>query len=203
MEISPNKFIILEGPDGVGKTTIIKKLQENFDSSKYIFVKDPGCTPLGMKIRELLLDKKNSEMDPVTELMLFAASRAQMVNQVVKPALKHSHVISDRFSLSTMVYQDGVKNRGNFKEVLEFGLKDLWPDLILVLDVPPEVSLQRISGREMDRMESKGVEQFKIRREKYLEYASDMKNALILDATGPIDDVYGLVLNTITRACSQ
>lgn len=198
-----NKFIVLEGNDGAGKTTIIKKLEAELFVQHYRFVKDPGCTPLGEKIRALLLDKKNSEMDPTTELMLFAASRAQMVNQVVKPSLQNHHVISDRFTLSTMVYQDGVKNLGNFKEVVEFGLKDLWPDLIIVLDVPPEVSCARISGREMDRMESKGVEQFKIRRDKYLEYAKDMKNTVIMDANKPLQFVYEDVLLAIREKASQ
>ena len=153
---------------------------------------------IGDKIREILLDKANSNMNAVTEFLLFLASRAQLVNEVVKPTLLKKNVISDRFILSTLVYQDGVKTEGDMNAVLNFGLQDVQPDLTILLDLPPEESWKRISTiRAMDRMESKGKEAFVERRNKYLNYALLMKNVKIVDANASMDEVYNKVKEAI------
>lgn len=197
-----NYFIAIEGNDGAGKSILIQLLKEKLDKDKFLFVKDPGQTVIGEKIRDILLDKNNSSMHPVTELMLFAASRAQMVNEVIKPTLQTKHVISDRFVLSTLVYQDGVKTHGNIREVLEFGLKDIQPDLTILLDIDPYISFQRIQKyRKLDRMENCGIEVFIKRREMYLEYSKVLNNVKVIDASKScqevFDEVYSLVKNLV------
>lgn len=191
------KFIVIDGNDGTGKTTLISNLKKKLNSEKFIFVKDPGQTPLGEKIRTLLLDIE-SKICPISELFLFTASRAQLVNDIIKPALKTKNVISDRYILSTLVYQDGVKDLGDFNSVINFGLKDCQPDLIILLDVPSEISISRISKtRTKDRMESVNDNIVSERRNKYLEYAEKMNNVIRVDSTISEDLLLEKVLSLI------
>lgn len=194
-----NKFIVIEGMDGSGKSSVLDYLKKNCEQDKFAFVNDPGGTKIGDKIRTILLDSKNTNMNPVSELMLFVASRAQLVNEVIKPTLETKHVISDRFTLSTLVYQYGVKHLGDLNAVVEFGLKDFKPDLILLLDVEPAISFKRISERNLDRMENKGNDYLTGVRNRYLKYAKSMKNVQIIDASRPFGmvatDIYQRILN--------
>ncbi|MBN1795899.1 MAG: dTMP kinase [Sedimentisphaerales bacterium] len=141
------KFIVLDGPDGCGKTTQIRKLKEYLKSQgvEIVVAADPGGTPIGDKIRKLV--KYGSEgIDVRTEVMLFMASRAQLVSEVIEPALKTSKtVICDRYISSTCAYQGA----GGYaiKEILELGkyaVGKTWPNLTIVLDIDPKKGRERI-----------------------------------------------------------
>ncbi len=141
------KFIVLDGPDGCGKTTQLKKLSKHLKSlgADVVCAVDPGGTPIGDKIRQLV--KYGSEdIDVKTEAMLFMASRAQLVARVIKPALKEGKtVLCDRYISSTCAYQS--VNGYPVEKILELGrlaVGDTWPDLTVILDLPPKKGRERI-----------------------------------------------------------
>ena len=142
------KFIVLDGPDGSGKTTQLSMLHKYLEElgGRVELLRDPGGTPIGEKIREVLLDKENIQICPMCETLLFMASRAQLVEQRIKPALQKGMIIlCDRFISATIAYQGAA---GIDPETIirlgEIAIGDTWPDLTIILDVPVEVSRQRI-----------------------------------------------------------
>lgn len=144
------RFIVLDGPDGGGKGTQIARLEARLAAQgiECRTARDPGGTTIGDRIRHVLLGYDLSLMDPTCEALLFMASRAQLVSEVVRPALKQGKaVLCDRFISATCSYQ--VAAGFDRQKVLELGgiaVGDAWPDLTLVLDVPPETGFQR-TGR--------------------------------------------------------
>jgi dTMP kinase len=154
-------FITFEGPEGSGKTTQIPLLVEHLRSRglDVLQVREPGGTPIGNQIRDILHDMKNEAMDSRAELLLYSASRAQIVSQVLKPHLERSGiVVCDRYTDSTMAYQG--YGRGLSLELLQqitlFATAGLTPDLTLFLDIDPEQGLARrhASGEEWNRMDA-------------------------------------------------
>lgn len=157
-------FITLEGPDGSGKSTIIKLIgdylqEKNID---FIMTREPGGTPLGEEIRHMVLDNTNTEMGPETEALLYAASRAQHVHEKIMPALEEGKlVLCDRFVLSSLAYQGVGRNLGieSVKKINDFALGGLYPDLILFFHIDPEITLKRkTKGSSGDRLELEGTE---------------------------------------------
>ena len=144
------KLIVLDGPDGSGKTSQLAKLREHLiaETLAVELVRDPGTTPVGKKIRNILLDRENGNMVPLCETLLFMASRAQLVEERIRPALAAGKVVlCDRFISATVAYQgaSGVDQ----KTIIELGqiaVGGLWPDLTIILDVPVEVGMQRIGA---------------------------------------------------------
>ncbi len=157
MDLS-GKFVVFDGPDGAGKGTQLARLREWIESrgGACVAAKDPGGTPIGDRIRQVLLNYDLREMSPVCEALLFMASRAQLVHEIVRPALAAGRtVLGDRFISSTCAYQ--VAAGFPLENVLELGhiaVGDTWPDLTIVLDVPPEVGFQR-TGRTPGRVRSR------------------------------------------------
>ncbi len=202
------KFIVLEGPDGSGKSSMIEEIKGHLrvKGRDALFVRDPGGTAIGGRIREILLDREHENMTPMTELLLYVASRAQLVGEVIRPALaKGRLVFADRFHISTLVYQgvEGVLQHGEIgeqelREIVEKGHRGVEPDHILFLDVPAEVGLERV-GREQDRMEQKGLLFFTEVRQRYLGFADALptEKATIIDAARPILEVTREVLEVI------
>jgi dTMP kinase len=192
------KFIVLEGCDATGKSSIIERLKQDLNPNQTLFIKDPGFTEIGGKIREILLDINNENLSPVSELMLYLASRAQLVHEVIEPnILLGKTIISDRFTLSTLVYQHSVSRYGNLHEIVNFGLNNIQPDLNILLDVEPEIIMQRLSKRQLDRIESKGVNFYKEVRKRYIDYAKVIPNVKIVNAEKDIDEVYSNVYGMI------
>lgn len=172
-------FITLEGPDGSGKTQQIQLLSTFLESRGYkVFSsREPGGTPIGDKIRDVIMDMRNTSMHPRTETLLFCASRAQIVEEVIKPKLKEGYiVILDRYADSTMAYQGyGHQNNLNtIRQLLDFATGGLRPDLTLLLDLDPEVGLNRRKkgGGEWNRLDAYQLELHKRVRAGYLEMAA-------------------------------
>jgi len=176
-------FISFEGSEGCGKTTQIRLLADALreEGHPVVLTREPGGTPVGEQIRHTLQHAaESSEMTPAAELLLFAASRAQLVREVIVPALdRGAAVISDRFLDSTTVYQ-GLARRipaGAVRMINEFAIDGHLPDLTFVLDLPAEQSRARILSRPphdggLDRIESEPLEFYERVRAGYLEVAS-------------------------------
>jgi len=141
-------FITLEGPEGSGKSSQLPDLAEFLRGQGWdvLTTREPGGTPIGDQIRQILMRLDNQELHPRTEILLFLASRAQLVEQVIKPALREGKlVLCDRFGDSTLAYQGyghGL-NLDNLRTMLDFATDKLKPDLTLLLDVEVETGLQR------------------------------------------------------------
>lgn len=147
-------FITFEGPDGSGKTTQVKRIgrkliEKGFD---IVYTREPGGTEISNQVREILMNMKNKQMCPRTEILLFCAARAQLVEEVIRPALQSGKiVISDRYADSTLAYQGyghGFEQE-TLKQLLNFTTGNLWPDLTFLLDISAEKGLRRrISNQE-------------------------------------------------------
>lgn len=190
-------FIVLEGIDGVGKSTQVALLGAWLDAAgvAYITTREPGGTAVGEAIREVVLSRTDLDMPPESELLLILAARAAFVHDVVRPALASgTTVVADRFSLSTLAYQG--HGRGlpldRVRDCLELATGGLSPDLCLVLDLPLDESRdrQRRHGDAPDRIEREG-ERFRAAvRDGYLALAESEPNVEVVDARGAPADVH-------------
>ena len=189
------KFIVIDGPDGAGKSTHLKLLAEHLrgQGAAVREVRDPGGTVIGDKIRAILLDKAHDEMAPACELMLYMASRAQLVAQVIAPALAAGQcVLCDRYVSSTVAYQGaaGVDVEA-IMQAARAAVGGVWPDLTLIVDVPSDLGLSRVGrGGGPDRMESKSLEFHRRVRELFLQQAkSQPAKFAIIDGQSEANEV--------------
>lgn len=201
-------FITFEGPDGSGKSTIINKVYEYLKNKKIDVIKtrEPGGTEISEKIRDIILDVNNKKMDSRTEALLYAASRAQHVKELIKPSLKQGKVVlSDRFVLSSLAYQGYGRDLGfeDVKMINDFATDKLEPDLILFFKVDPIVTLQRKSSLETaDRLEK---EKEAFHKKVYLGYLDildknkDNEKLHIIDATKDVDEVFKSTIEVINK----
>jgi len=156
-------FITIEGLDGAGKSTQIKFIKEFMENRGFqvLISREPGGTYIGEKIRDILLDREHHEMKDMTEALLYAASRAQHVEELIKPALEKGYVVlCDRFVDSSIAYQGGARKLGieKVREINKFATGGLEPDLTIFFDIPPEISLERIPLEKVDRLEQEKIE---------------------------------------------
>jgi dTMP kinase len=189
-------FITLEGPEGSGKTTQIKALEEHLRSQgrDVVTTREPGGTPIGDQVRAVLTNLENTAMQPRTEILLFLAARAQLVEEVIRPqTLAGKLVISDRYADSTLAYQGYGHgyDRALLRQLLEFATGCLWPDLTLLLDVDPEIGLKRKkTGGEWNRLDAYAVAFHQRVRAGYLELAAlEPARWVVIDAARPPEDV--------------
>lgn len=189
-------FIALEGPDGSGKSTITKLLEDYFKVKNidYITTREPGGTHIGEDIRDLILDTKNTAMSPETEALLYAASRGQHIHEKISPAIKEGKVVlCDRFVLSSLAYQGVGRGLGiqEVKAINDFAIKDVYPDLILFFHIDPEVTLKRKTTKHGgDRLEKEGNDFHNKVYNGYMELIKIYpKNIKIIDARKPIQEV--------------
>jgi dTMP kinase len=200
--VQEGKFIVLDGPDGGGKTSQVAFLKDHLENNGYSVVatRDPGGTPLGEKIRRLLLDNSAPPMSVDAELMLYMASRTQLCSQVIRPALERGDVvISERFLLSSIVYQGhaGGIPLGRVKEIGKLVVGDLCADLTIVLDVPPEIGTSR-RGTRADRIEERGTDYHTRVREGFLAEAGENPQKIrIVSAEAPIDEVQRKIVEVV------
>lgn len=189
-------FITLEGPEGSGKTRQITGLAEALRQHGYpvLMTREPGGTPIGDQIRSVLFDMQNTEMRPRTEILLFQASRAQLVEQVIRPRLASGElVLCDRYADSTLAYQ-GYGHQVNLEElkaIVYFATGGLKPDLTLLLDVEVEVGLKRkLAASEWNRLDAYDLEFHRRVRQGYHEMAqAEPERWAIIDAGQPPDMV--------------
>jgi dTMP kinase len=199
------KLIALEGPDGSGKTTQIELLEKHLVQLGYEVVRtrEPGGTDISEKIREIILDNDNSKMSYMCEALLYAASRAQLVNQIIKPALKLGKiVICDRFVYSSMVYQGIGRGLGMeiVKGINEAALGGLEADLIFMITIPYEEGLKRKKKqRTLDRLENGGNEFHKKVFEGYLDICKKYDKIEVIDGNRDAKDVQKDLINAIKK----
>ena len=190
-----SKYLALEGGDGSGKSTIAAALRDRLESSGHqvVMVREPGGTPLGEAIRELLLDSES--LDVWAEVFLFAAQRAELVREVVRPALQAGQwVISDRTYYSSIAYQGRGRGLGEdrIRLINEAGLDGVLPDHVFFLDVDPATALARQD--RPDRIGREGVE-FQTRvRDSYLELARNDPRVETLDGSEPVQNLVEKIL---------
>jgi dTMP kinase len=202
------KFIVFDGNEGCGKSTQAQMLKSVLESDgiNTLLVRDPGTTRIGELVRAILLDPKNTEMGARCEMLLFMAARAQMMKEVIAPALKEGKsVISDRFISSTLAYQLG-GDRLTESEILAVGqaaVEGHWPDVTFILDLPVEASIARVrpkftlfpddpdAGVEKDRIELRSVAYHERVRENYLTQARHQRKTYrVVDANRDPDEVH-------------
>ncbi|MBI4369282.1 MAG: dTMP kinase [Elusimicrobia bacterium] len=194
-------FLVLEGLDKCGKSTQILRLCKRWQSLKLpvTVTREPGGTDMGERIRQLLLDRRQ-DVCPLAELLLYEASRAQHVAEVIAPALnKGQIVLCDRFSLSTMAYQGRGRelSMGMIRQLDDWATGGLRPDLTLVLDVSLPVTLARLGGRR-DRMEQKTPLLARV-KEAYARLSKVLPRVKLIPADCAIDELEGRILSTIRR----
>jgi len=187
------KFIVLDGPDGCGKSTQAKLLAGRLKKQGVAveMFRDPGGTTIGEQIRKILLSPKNTKMNTRTELLLYMAARAQLWAEKIAPALqKGKCVILDRWLSSTCAYQ-GYAGGFGMNKVIKIAtdcLERPWPDLTIVLDVDLKTAAKRLK-KQLDRMEQKGGSYHKRVREGFLKLARNRKDFAVVDACGDIEEV--------------
>ena len=193
------RLISFEGSEGSGKSTQISRLAARFQRAKreVVTVREPGGTELGEQIRNIIVhNSKGDEMCAETELLLFAAARAQLVREVIAPALIAGKVVlSDRYLDSSTVYQGIARNLAAdpVAQINRFAVGNVMPHLTVVIDVPTEVSLKRLKQRASDlpdRMERENVDFYKKVREGYLVLAKGMpERFIVVDGTKSADAI--------------
>jgi dTMP kinase len=187
-------FISIDGGDGSGKSTQVELLCQWLRDRRHdvLACRDPGSTPLGEAIRDLLLHRHDLHIDRRAEMLLYMAARSQMVEQVIRPALAQGKtVVSDRYLLANVVYQGygGGLDVATLWEVGRIATAGLMPDLTFVLDVPPDVAAARMA-RPLDRMENQGAAFHARVRDGFLkEAAKTPGTSIVISAAGSIDQI--------------
>ncbi len=202
----PARFITFEGGEGAGKTTLINSISKALQSKGkgVVVTREPGATPLGEKIRELLLEKSSYfPVTPMAELLLFLSDRAQHIEQVIKPSLqKDKIVLCDRFNDSTIAYQGGARGLGmdNIQTLCQRVCGDTLPDLTFFLDVDPAIGLNRAKGQQrvLDRMEQEHLDFHAKVRQAFLQLAQQhAERIIILDASQTPDCILNEALKIL------
>lgn len=188
-------FIVMEGPDGSGKTTQINLLKEYLEEEGYecLITREPGGTVIGEQVRQLILNPEYKEMSPVTEMLLYAASRAQLVHEVIGPALETGKiVISDRFVDSSIVYQGIARKLGisTVSAVNAPGIGIYRPDGIFFIDLSEAEGLRRKKEqKKLDRMEQEGIDFHHMVSEGYRKVLSGRPEVMKIDGEKSIDAI--------------
>jgi dTMP kinase len=192
----PGKFIVLDGPEGAGKSLQVERLIQSLRRAgrQATAVRDPGSTPVSERIRDILLDKRLPEMDVRTEVFLYMASRAEMVARIIRPALQVGLVVvSDRFVSSTAAYQGaaGGVDAALIWELGRIACGGIEPDLTVILDLDVEAGFaRRQQQRQRDRIELKAREYHEKVRQGFLAMARERPDRFaVVDAARPPDDV--------------
>ena len=196
-------FIVMEGPDGSGKTTQINLLKEYLEEAGYecLITREPGGTVIGEEIRQLILNPEHKEMSPVTEMLLYAASRAQLVHEVIGPALEEGKiVISDRFVDSSIVYQGIARKLGisTVSAVNAPGIGIYRPDGIFFIDLSEAEGLHRKKEQKnLDRMEQEGIDFHHMVSEGYRKVLSGRPEVMKIDGGRSIDTIQKKIRNHV------
>src|SRR5688500_11521585 len=210
------KLIVFDGGEGCGKSTQARLLRAKLESDglPVLAVHDPGATRIGEMVRAILLNPENDDMGMRCEMLLYMASRAQMMVEKILPALKAGAcVISDRFVSSTLAYQlggDGLTAQ-EIRTVAEVAIKGRWPDLTLIFDLPVAASQARVrpkftlfpddprAGLDLDRIEQRSLDYHAQVRKNYLDQVKlDPKRYQVIDAARPVEAVHEDVVQAVS-----
>lgn len=205
-------FITFEGPEGSGKTSQVHALADHFRDEGYdiLTTREPGGTPIGDRVRAILLDPVHIEMEPATEFLLFSAARAQHVAQIIRPHLARGGVVfCDRYADSSLAYQ-GYGYRQDLealRTITRFATGDLVPDLTFYFDLPVEVGLRRKAGGDGDawnRMEQKEIAYHERVRAGYLAMAAEEPDRwVVVDARPNFSTVQATIREWIGRSLAS
>ena len=195
------KFIVLDGPDGCGKSTQVRLLAEALEQAGIdtISLRDPGGTKIGEQIRQILLRNDNQAMSVRCESLLYMASRAQLYEESIKPALAAGKcVVCDRWLSSTYAYQAVAGKIGVewLEELSAASLEKSWPDLTIIIDVPSEIGLQRV-GPAPDRMEEKSGDFHQRVRQAFVDIARIRRGFGVIDGSGTVEQVHRRVMELL------
>lgn len=198
-------FISMEGPDGSGKTTqidLLKKYLESIGYDDILVTREPGGTAISEAVRSVILNPEYKEMGYMTEALLYASARAQLVSEVIAPALSSGKaVISDRFVDSSVVYQGMARGLGieTVYEINKFAIQGIMPELTIHLDLPATVGLARAKGRaELDRMELESVEFHEKVAQGYRNLAALAPDRIkTIDATQPVEQIHKTIVRYV------
>lgn len=203
--MNQGRFVVIEGLEGAGKTTAIQTVQQWLCEQGHPLVqtREPGGTPLAEQIRTLVKSVQQERVSPVTELLLMYAARAQLLDNVIRPALARGDwVLADRHDLSSRAYQGGGRQIPDevLDPIRQLVLADLRPDLTLYLDIDPVIGLERARARgELDRIEQEQLSFFQRARAKYLAVAAAEPNIVVIDAAKPLADVQQQLLQALEQ----
>ena len=193
-------YIAFEGAEGCGKSTQARRLADALDA---VLTRETGGTRIGQRLRAILHDTSVIDLNDHAETLIVAADRAQHLAEIVRPALASGrHVVSDRSVYSTLAYQGYGRGLSvdEVRSINEWAIGDTWPDLVLLLTVPDEVTARRMGKRELDRFEQAGDDFHRRVQNGFAEMAAaDPARWVVVDASGPIDEVTA----TIRRAVHE
>ncbi|MBR3207992.1 MAG: dTMP kinase [Bacillus sp. (in: Bacteria)] len=199
-------FITFEGPEGAGKTTVIRKVYEEMERQGYAVMatREPGGIDIAEQIREVILNEKNTKMDATTEALLYAAARRQHLAEKVEPALKRGEtVLCDRFVDSSLAYQGYARGLGieEVKSINDFAIDGTMPQMTIYFSITPEEGLKRIDanqGREKNRLDMETLNFHQMVREGYEQLiAQSPERFRVVDASQPVQDVFNEVFQLI------
>lgn len=197
-------FISIEGADGSGKTTQIQLMQQYFEQKGYdvLVTREPGGTKISEEIRSIILDETHKNMSYITEMLLYAAARAQLVEQVIVPAKKEGKVIiSDRFVDSSAVYQGIARGLGTktVYDVNRYALEKCEPDITFLLDIDAVDGISRKKNQKsLDRMEQETIEFHKMVADGYRALAKEHKERIsVIDASRPIQEIHEEIIRKL------
>lgn len=197
------KFVVVEGLEGAGKTTALNLIKQIFDDQgiDYICTREPGGTPLAEKMREIVKAETEETLTTEAELLLMYASRAQLIANVIQPALaKGIWVLGDRHDLSSLAYQGGGRQISNdlIMPIRNAVLQGFEPDLTLLMDLDPRVGLKRAAARgELDRIEKEQIDFFDRTRAAYLSYADSNDKVKVINAEKELEQVQQQITETL------
>lgn len=195
-------YIVLEGPEGCGKSTHTRRLAEALDA---VLTRETGGTPVGERLRAILHDVDLTDLDARAEALMIAADRAQHLATVVLPALRAGrHVVSDRSVYSSLAYQGAGRglDLAELRTLNTWALQGRWPDLVILLEVPAAETAERLARRELDRFEREDPAFHARVTAAFAEFAAaDPEHWVVVDALRPKDEVAAMVRRAVQERC--